>query len=107
MVSPTQWQTVARDQRTRRLAPWLAHEFDETRNSQRMGLTSNFPWGGVDSNHRPTDHEFDMEAFTTCRFVAIAASDQAFLCSTHLVDSQRFAVRRGAIAGHIRILSAT
>jgi hypothetical protein len=58
-------------------------------------------WGGLDSNQRPTDYEFDRERFGDQAKRSNIASEQGTGYPRLLVVSQRFAVDRGTHAGHV------
>lgn len=56
---------------------------------------------------RPTDYEFDPARSLTCRINGDLAYDQAFLSSKLTSVPHRFAVHRGANAGHTIFPAAT
>src|SRR5438094_251758 len=66
----------------------------------------NHLWGGVDSNHRPADYEFDPTPVGDQRKSAERGPDQDFRCSASPDVSRPFAVRRGTHAGHITRLTS-
>ena len=59
-------------------------------------------WGGEDLNLRPTDYE-DCATSLACRIWDDMPSERGFIYPTPTGVSHRFAVHRGANAGHIRI----